>query len=117
MGRRAIGWGFAAWLGIAAPGLADEALPPPETESRARGFCADWLGLSETQRHARLLEAERAESGERFVGACRAATRATLRRTLDFECRNWTQLMDFEVRHVVERVLRPCRTEPDNLAG
>ena len=36
---------------------------------------------------------------------------------LDAECRNWEQLMDFEVRHVVDRVLRPCLRKPDNLAG
>ena len=97
--------------------LAAGALPPPDTESRARGVCAEWLGLSDPQKHGRLLEAERAEPAGRFEPGCREATRATLRRTLDFECRNWTKLMDFEVRHVIERVLAPCRAGPDNLGG
>lgn len=116
-------WTQAGLLGLAlaAPALADPALPPPDTKSRDRQFCADWLGLSDPQKHGRLMAAEQAEGAGRFDAECRIATRATLRRALDSECRNWTQLMDFEVRHVVERVLRPCRLEGDderdNLAG
>ena len=122
LGRLAVLALAAQALGLTAPVLAGEALPPPDTESRARRFCTDWLGLSEPQKHGRLLAAEQSEPTDRFDAECRVATRATLRRTLDFECRNWTQLMDFEVRHVVERVLRPCRLERkglerDNLAG
>jgi hypothetical protein len=45
---------------------------------------------------------------------CRVGVRSGLRHLLDAECRNWTQLMDFEVRAIVDRVLRPCGVEaPD----
>jgi hypothetical protein len=104
-------------LGIlACSTFAEPALPAPDTTSRARTFCADWLGQSEPAKHARLLAAEQRERDGRFDPGCRAATRGALRHTLDAECRNWLKLMDFEVRHVVERVLRPCLV-PDNLGG
>lgn len=84
-------------------------LPPPGTVGREREFCSEWLRLSGPQRDAVLLAAEAAERDHRYRAACRAGLRSGLRRMLDSECRNWTQLMDFEVRALVDRVLAPCR--------
>jgi hypothetical protein len=87
-------------------------LPPPGTDSRERGFCSAWLKLTAADRQQVLLTAESSESGAALDAACRAAARGPLRHLLDAECRNWNQLMDFEVRALVDRVLEPCSVRP-----
>ena len=87
-------------------------LPPPGTDSRERGFCPAWLGLTAADQQRVLLAAEARESAAGVEGACRAAARGPLRHLLNTECRNWRQLMDFEVRALVDRMLGPCSTTP-----
>jgi len=83
-------------------------MPPLGTASRSRDFCDAWLGLSRPERHAVVLADERLADAQGPEAACRAGLRSALRHQLDTECRNWSQLMDFEVRAIVDRVLRPC---------
>jgi hypothetical protein len=87
-------------------------LPPPGTTSRERDFCRSWLALSKSEQVALLERDEQREANPRRR-ACRERLRAGLRHTLDAECRNWNQLMDFEVRALVERVIEPCPPAPE----
>ena len=88
------------------------ALPAPETDSRERDFCRAWLALSAPEKDGVLSAAERDEPASGWDAECRQGMRSGLRRTLDSECRNWSKLMDFEVRLVVDRLLDACRA-PD----
>ena len=58
-----------------------------------------------------LLEAEQRERALPVDARCRAGRRSGLRHKIDAECRNWSKLMDFEVRMIVDRELEPCVTE------
>ncbi len=84
-------------------------LPPPGTESRARNFCRAWLAATTPERQQVLIAAEQAEAGGGLDRSCREGLRGGLRHTLDAECSNWSKLMDFEVRQLVDRKLVPCR--------
>jgi hypothetical protein len=97
----------AAWKGILV-GL-PLVLPVPGSTSRDRGFCRAWLGLPPAGREEVLLRAEAAEARSGWAPACRRGLRPGLRHRLDAECRNWSRLMDLEVRAVVDAVLEPCR--------
>ncbi len=83
-------------------------LPAPGTVSRERGFCSAWLMLTAADQMQVLIAAEEREQEAAFDAQCRARARGGLRHLLVAECRNWTKLMDFEVRHLVDRVLAPC---------
>ena len=85
-------------------------LPPPGTTSRERDFCRSWLPLSKSEQVS-LLERDEQQDADPSRRACRERLRAGLRHTIDAECRNWNQLMDFEVRALVERVIEPCAGE------
>ncbi len=88
-------------------------LPPPATESRSRAFCGEWLRLSEGAKEDVLQHAARRDAGSPAEARCQTARRAGLRFRLDVECGNWSQLMDFEVRAVVEGVVRSCQSARD----
>ncbi|MDJ0786695.1 MAG: hypothetical protein QNK05_07780 [Myxococcota bacterium] len=92
----------AVWL------LAGLVLPPPGTASRDREFCGEWLALSRAAKQQVLEAAALAEPG--FDATCRAGRSGPVAHTLDTECTNWPQLMDFEVRAYVDRLLAPCRS-------
>ncbi len=95
------------WVGFALGAVL--VLPPPGTTSRSRDFCKTWLALTSGQRQDVLARADVAESRSDGEAACRAGLRPGLRHKLDAECRNWSALMDFEVRAIVDGVLEPCR--------
>jgi len=86
-------------------------LPVPGTGSRDRGFCRDWLDLSRPAKHEVLVRAAEAEPG--FDAKCRAGRNGPIAHALDQECTNWSKLMDFEVRAYVDRLLAPCRIQPE----
>ena len=44
-----------------------------------------------------------------LLSVCLEHRRAALRSVLDYECENGSQLMDFEVRQLVDRQWRGCR--------
>ncbi len=84
-------------------------IPPPGSDSRGRSFCRQWLELSPSARFETLEQADRAELGEASPAlACRAATRSHSLARLDYECRNWRLLMDFEVRHFLDASRAHC---------
>ncbi len=83
-------------------------LPALGTTSRERNFCGAWLAQATPAKQQILKAAEQAEKDGPWDLACRAGLRPGLRRLLDAECRNWSPLMDFEVRLLVDRLLAPC---------
>lgn len=87
-------------------------LPGPGTTSRERDFCREWLSLESPARQSVLIVAETNEADAPWDLSCRTGLRSGLRHLLDTECRNWRQLMDFEVRALVDRVLEPCVVAP-----
>ena len=82
----------------------------------AATFCRSWPELTTPERHAVVVGAEPAAEGEadasQSVRACRAGLAAGVRRKLDAECRNWPELMDFEVRMIVDGVYGACEVAP-----
>ena len=87
-------------------------LPGPATTSRGRDFCAAWLRLADPAKQVVLRTAETAEMDGPWDLTCRAGMRSGIRHLLDSECSNWTKLMDFEIRTLVDRVLRSCVATP-----
>ena len=82
-------------------------LPPPGTTSRARNFCDAWLAQHATGRYAAIERADAVEAqGDAEKRRHRDGVRARVVDALTNECRNWHLLMDFEVRAIVDRVLR-----------
>ena len=98
--------GVLGWLGVAL------SLPLPGTTSRGRDFCDAWLRQPASAQMRILHEAEAREQSPVFDRNCRAGLRAGLRHRLTSECRNWSALMDFEIRAVVDGLLEPCREKP-----
>ena len=97
------------------PGLALSmlVLPPPGTDSRERRFCRAWLELSTAERQQVLIDADGREAESDVERACRERARPALRRKIDAECANWTKLMDFEVRAIVDAAWERCHTAPN----
>ena len=83
-------------------------LPAMGTTTRDRDFCGRWLKLTTPEKHEVLRAAEASEAGPEWDAECRTNLRGSLRHTLDSECRNWKLLMDFEVRALIDRVLKRC---------
>ena len=84
-------------------------IPEAGTTSRARDFCASWLDLTATQRIDQLSRSEARDFGEIApLRSCVAGLRAATFRRLDYECRNWSGLMDFEVRQILDGAYAPC---------
>jgi hypothetical protein len=98
---------YRAWIELAFG--AALVLPPLGTESRSRAFCSEWLRLTTAEKHGVVVAAEGRESGEATSAACRAGLRGAVRHKLDVECRNWSQLMDFEIRAIIDGVLQRCQ--------
>ena len=84
------------------------AIPPAGTESRSRDFCRQWLELSPSQKQDLLVADEPALTDPASEGACCERLRPALRHKPDAECRNWSLLMGFEVRSIVDTVTEPC---------
>lgn len=87
-------------------------LPPPGTEARERKFCGQWLRLVDGEKVDLIVDAELREAAASTVDpVCRTGLRGAVRHKLDSECRNWKQLMSFEVRAIVDGVLKQCESK------
>lgn len=85
------------------------ALPAPGTGERGRDFCRDWLAASPLERDAALAASEARDlARDEDTRRCAERLRPRARRALDGECRNWSALMDFEVRQVLDAARAPC---------
>lgn len=74
-----------------------------------RDFCASWAPLRYAEKYARVAAADRANfPAQPGLKRCLAGVRPAAIRTLDYECRNWTKLLDFEVRVLLDRVQARC---------
>jgi len=80
-----------------------------------RDFCRAWLASARGERLERIRSADLENYGAGALeDPCLASARTRVLALLDYECSNWSQLMDFEVRLLVAGVQERCiESEPD----